>query len=203
MILEVSDLTKKYGKQTVLNGVDFSLKAGECVGITGGNGCGKTTLLSILAGVEKKDGGFIILNSTVGYLPQTNPLLEDASVFDNISLWSSKREDTDRILKLYDFDKIKRKKVNKLSGGMKRRLAIACAIVNSPGILIMDEPTAALDINYKKLIHDQMNDFVNNGGTILIVTHEKEEILMCQRCYYMENGKLKIREDYNGRRKEG
>lgn len=194
MSITIDNIYKKYGKLQVLNGIRVTVKEGECTGFTGRNGCGKTTLLSILTGVEKADEGRIVFperNYSIGYLPQVNPLLEDMSVLDNLKLWADNKSQIDKICDRYELNSIRKRKVSKLSGGMKRRLAIACALINEPKLLVMDEPTAALDIFYKKVIHDEMRDYLRRGGTIIMVTHEKEEIEMCNACYMMENGVLK------------
>lgn len=191
MSIKVENISKSYGKQKILKGVNFELEEGTCSCITGRNGCGKTTLLSILMGVEKADSGRVLWparNYSIGYLPQINPLMEDMSVLDNLKLWADNKDYMQDALTRFELSEIKGKRVSKLSGGMKRRLAIACALVNKPRLLVMDEPTAALDIVYKKIIHDEMIRFMNEGGTIVMVTHEKEEIDMCHKVMVLENG---------------
>ena len=191
MSIKVENISKSYGKQKILKNVNFELEEGTCSCITGRNGCGKTTLLSILMGVEKADSGRVLWparNYSIGYLPQINPLMEDMSVLDNLKLWADNKEYMQDALTRFELSEIKGKRVSKLSGGMKRRLAIACALVNKPRLLVMDEPTAALDIVYKKIIHDEMIRFMNEGGTIVMVTHEKEEIDMCHKVMVLENG---------------
>lgn len=191
MSIKVENISKSYGKQKILKNVSFDLEEGTCSCITGRNGCGKTTLLSILMGVEKADSGRVLWparNYSIGYLPQINPLMEDMSVLDNLKLWADNKEYMQDALIRFELSEIKGKRVSKLSGGMKRRLAIACALVNKPRLLVMDEPTAALDIVYKKIIHDEMIRFMNEGGTIVMVTHEKEEIDMCHKVMVLENG---------------
>ena len=191
MSIKVENISKSYGKQKILRNVSFELEEGTCSCITGRNGCGKTTLLSILMGVEKADSGRVLWparNYSIGYLPQINPLMEDMSVLDNLKLWADNKEYMLDALTRFELSEIKGKRVSKLSGGMKRRLAIACALVNKPRLLVMDEPTAALDIVYKKIIHDEMIRFMNEGGTIVMVTHEKEEIDMCHKVMVLENG---------------
>lgn len=195
MDITVSNISKKYKSQIVLENVSFHVRGGETVGILGRNGCGKTTLLSIIAGIEKADSGKVIFSepggrALVGYVPQVNPLIEDASVADNLGLWINERKRVSDALEVFDFKDISNKKVSKLSGGMKRRVAIMCALSNSPRLLILDEPTASLDIEYKQLIHNMMRNFTGDGGTILLVTHEQEEIEMCDRCYYLNEGCL-------------
>lgn len=195
MDITVNKINKKYKDQVVLDDVSFVVHSGETVGILGRNGCGKSTLLSIIAGTEKPDGGQILFSEgggrkLIGYLPQINPLIEEVSVYDNLSLWIDDMRIIGEVLKKFDFDGISGKKVSKLSGGMKRRAAIMCALANSPKLLIMDEPTAALDIEFKKIIHDMMRTFTEHDGSIILVTHEKEEIEMCDRCYEIREGRL-------------
>lgn len=188
----VSDLQKKYGKSQILAGVNLTIESGECVGILGRNGSGKTTLLSILAGVERADGGSCDFGGNeIGYVPQINPLLENLSVKDNLWLFCKDRANRDRVIETYELQGMLRKKVAILSGGMKRRLAIACAMSNQPKLLIMDEPTAALDREYKAMIHEEMKQYCEQGGMIVLVTHEKEEMDMCDRCYLLEDGVLR------------
>lgn len=203
MELRVEHIGKKYKKQTVLKDISFTVSSGECIGFIGANGCGKTTLLSILVGVEFADKGHAYIDgkkidlkkglgkNKLGYVPQINPLPESLSVKECLQLWCDNKDIYKKIVRRYDLVDIEKKTISKLSGGMKRRVAIACALASEPEILIMDEPTAALDISYKKLIHEDMNDFVKRGGILIIVTHEKEEIDMCTTCYRIENGVVK------------
>lgn len=193
-IISVSNIRKCYGKQEVLKGVTFSAGQGECVCITGRNGCGKTTLLSILTGIEEYDSGSVEMpdgNIKIGYLPQINPLLERMSVKDNIKLWCRDNEEFERLTQKFSLEEMINKKVNQLSGGMKRRLSLACAMAGDPLLLIMDEPTAALDVEYKALLHREMGKYAASGGTIIMVSHEKEEMDLATSCYYMENGILR------------
>lgn len=194
MELILRDIRKSYGKQEILKGLSLNIELGKCTGVTGRNGCGKTTLISILAGSETADSGQVIIPKKgfkVGYLPQINPLLDYISVEENLNIWAENKVNLQNALEKYDLTDIRKKAIHKLSGGMKRRVAIACALVNNPDLLIMDEPTAALDIEYKKIIHDEMNRYVTNGGTIVMVTHEKEEIDMCDICYLISDGTIK------------
>ncbi len=192
MMLTATNLCKKYGSQLILNDVSLSVGEGECIGIIGRNGCGKSTLLSILGGIERADSGKVAGGARAGYLPQINPLLDDATVYENLCLWSSDKENLKTVITDYDLCGIKNRKVSKLSGGMKRRLAIACAMVKRPGILMMDEPTTALDIEYKGIIHQEMKAYIEKGNSIILVTHEKEEMEMCDRLYSLENGALNL-----------
>jgi len=202
MKLKLTDIRKKYNSQEVLRGISFEAESGECIGFTGRNGCGKTTLLSILAGIEQADAGDIFFNEKkmtgsrqlfdryIGYLPQADPFPDRMTVKDCLKLWCDGKAEFNEMVKRYELADMLSKKTEQLSGGMKRRVSIACALANSPQILIMDEPTAALDIEYKRLIHNDMKEFTDRGGIIILVTHEKEEMEMCTRCYEMHDGIL-------------
>ena len=127
MDIRVEHVSRSYGDQEVLSDVSFTASGGEIIGIVGRNGCGKSTLLSILAGIERADRGNVVFSEPggrekSGYLPQTNPLLEEASVYENIRLWAPDKEQAEKLLAQYRFLDVRRKKVRKLSGGMKRRL---------------------------------------------------------------------------------
>lgn len=200
MELKVEHIKKSYKKTHVLKDVSFEAHDGECIAFTGDNGSGKTTFLSILVGVEKADAGSVILdgkkvtgdmngNSRLGFVPQINPLPDNLKVKECLRLWCDDKESFEYISKRYNLVDILDKKISKLSGGMKRRVAIACAMATNPEILVMDEPTAALDVKYKTLIHKDMRRFVEDGGLLIMVTHEREEMEMCNRCYRLVKGR--------------
>lgn len=208
MKIEAEHIKKHYGRKTVLNDICFDGISGQCIGILGANGCGKSTLLSVLAGVLKSDGGTFSIDSKnllgkntksgklVGYVPQGTPLIEELSALDNLRLWyCDSRLDMETELKsgvlamlgINDFLKVP---VNKMSGGMKKRLSIGCAVANDPCVLIMDEPSAALDLVCKERIHNYILDFRSMGGIVIIATHEEQEINLCDKHYIMKNGVL-------------
>lgn len=198
MDLEISHVCKKYGKKTVLRDVSVSASKGECIGILGGNGSGKTTLLSILAGILKPDGGEILwegeklAGKKFGYVPQGIPLFEELSAMDNLRLWYSakeiKKELNDGVLKLLGISEFLHVPVRKMSGGMKKRLSIGCAVAHKPPLLLLDEPTAALDLLCKQKIWEYLSEYIRCGGTVLLVTHDVWEIEKCTRCYIAKDG---------------
>lgn len=199
MTLEINDIRKKYGKKTVLDGISLSAEAGSCVGILGGNGCGKSTLLSIIAGLSRADSGSITAvkgsgRAVIGYMPQGTPLMEELSAWDNLRLWYSrdalKRELESGVLKMLGIDTFLKVPVRKMSMGMKKRLSIGCAVYGDPDILLLDEPTAALDIVCKESIYAYIDDFRKKGGIVLFVTHDVHEFELCDRCYVMKDGRL-------------
>ena len=203
-MINVSGLKKKYGKQTVLEDISFSANCGEKVVIVGMNGCGKSTLMQILAGVMKADAGSVsffgneaignmkVFRSFCGYVPQDNPLMEELTVKDNLLLWKGRDNSVrDMIISQFELKDILGKCVSELSGGMKRRLSIACALLKWPPILLLDEPTTALDLYYKNSIGQWINEYCKMNGIVIMTTHDESEILSADRCLFMENGKIR------------
>lgn len=200
-MIEVSHIQKTYGKKKVLTDISFCAKPGECIAIAGKNGCGKSTLLQILSGVVRADSGSIQLwneaatpktiRKYCGYVPQENPLMEEMSVRDNLRLWKGKnRHMTEQVIRQFELDDLLGQKVRTLSGGMKRRLAIACALLKLPPVMIMDEPTTALDLYYKESIRQWMGQYLAGNGTILMTTHDETEIANATRCFVLREGVL-------------
>lgn len=205
-MLEVRRISKSYGKNLVLDQVSMSVSPGECVGVAGSNGAGKSTLLEILAGGISQTEGEIFLDGEpvqgsllaqrIGYVPQENPLFEELTVKDNLELWYRGRKDAiakdmeEGVLALFAIRDFYRKKVSRLSGGMKKRLSIACALADKPDILILDEPGAALDLAAKSAIIEYLTGFAKEGGSVVLASHEMPELAMCHRLYGMKNGHL-------------
>ncbi len=206
MEITVKDIYKKYGKKEVLKGISFSAVSGECIGILGDNGCGKSTLFSILAGIQSADGGEFLLNGKdllknprfrrkyVGYVPQGTPLIEELTAKDNLLLWydkkSMEKELENGVLKMLGIDKFIKVPVSKMSGGMKKRLSIGCAVADKPPILLLDEPMSALDLSCKKEIFKYIENQKKAGGIVLLVTHDILELRLCDACYTVKDGML-------------
>lgn len=204
-IVALNSVSKKYGKKVILENASISIKEGTCVAIVGANGCGKSTLLKIMSGViEKYDGEVLIKNKPIdknnrqiiGYVSQDNPLMEDLSVMDNLRLWygKSKKEINEMLCEdrfsSFGLDEYINEKVMNLSGGMKKRLSIAIALNNDPKVLILDEPTAALDIVFKEEIKAYLKTYVKKGGTVIITSHEDGELSICDEMYLIRQGKI-------------
>lgn len=208
-MIEIKNITKKYGKNQVLKDINLTIKSGDCIGIVGANGSGKTTLLSIISGIHKADGGQILLDGKdittssklsshyISYVPQENPLIEELSAFDNLRLWykGSKKELnkelTYGILHTLGIDKYSDKIVSKMSGGMKKRLSIGIALLERPSLLIMDEPSAALDIAGKYEIKKYMKYYTSQlNGSIIVVSHDQNELSICNKLYLLKNSSL-------------
>ena len=204
--IDIVGLKKRYGKRDILRGVSLSIEFGSCIGILGGNGSGKTTILSILAGITDADEGEFICEGydllkddkrrrfVVGIIPQKNPLIEELSAKDNLLLWHDRKyldiSAKEGIIRDLGVTKLINKKVSTLSEGMKKRLSIACAVKKHSKILLMDEPSAALDIAAKEVIHEYIKKFTAAGGIVILVTHDEGELGLCDRHYILKDGVL-------------
>ncbi len=208
-MLEAAEIWKSYRKRQILKGVSLQVLPGHCIGIAGGNGCGKTTLLSILAGIRRPDSGDVLINGVsacqnkkifaeaVAYVPQENPLIPELSAKDNYRLWfrgDGKRMESDlengvgRALGLNNF---LRTPAGKLSGGEKKRLSIAAALSNRAPVLILDEPGAALDLAAKEQIIDYVKKYREDGGSVILTSHEMEELKLCTELFILKDGNLR------------
>lgn len=207
-MIEVEHISKKYGKKQVLKDICFSAKQGECIAIAGANGCGKSTLLSILAGTLHPDSGAFYAfdhdmfrepkerEKRIGYVPQENPLIPELTARDNLRLWYcdspyDMNEELEKgVLAMLGIREFIDVKVSNMSGGMKKRLSIGCSVAQDPAVLIMDEPSAALDLLCKASIRDYMAEYKKRNGIILITTHDEQELDLCDRILIMRQGIL-------------
>ncbi len=175
--LEISDLSLAYGKRTILENISFTLAAGEAVALCGENGSGKTTLLTAAAGILRPTHGKIRRSGKVGYVPQSAALLEDMTFADNLRYFSAiARARVPQVLPLCA-DELRPMRVRDMSGGMKKLCSIVCTLVAAPDILLLDEPYAALDEAHAAMLTDYLGDFLQNGGSLLIATHDADEYL--------------------------
>lgn len=206
MEMELRNIQKKYKKKQVLRDISLQAKPGCCVGILGGNGSGKSTLLSILAGVQSCNGGSFLWQGVdllkdskvrtqlVGYVPQGTPLLEELTAWDNLLLWydkeTLKQELQNGVLAMLGIGEFLKTPVNKMSGGMKKRVSIGCSVARRPQILLLDEPTAALDLVCKEQIYRYLADYKKRGGILLLATHDVQELELCDVWYILKDGVL-------------
>lgn len=198
-MIKINNICKKYGKSKILDHISFEINPGDCIGIIGSNGSGKTTLVSIISGISKPDAGEIECskNCKIGYVPQENPLIDDLSAIDNLRIWYKKsrrelkKEIKEGSISKLGIDAYKNKSVSKLSGGMKKRLNIAIALLDNPELIIMDEPSAALDLTGKYQIREYMKYFTETEQkSIIVVSHDLTELSVCNRLYCLKDGKL-------------
>ena len=192
-IVSVENVSLKY-KKTVLTNVSIEASKGEVVGLLGLNGSGKSTLLSAIAGLRKPSSGSIKVSGKAGFVTQENALIDELTAMDNLKMWTPLsrqailKELTETelsILKVSDFIDLK---VKRMSGGMKKRLAIASVLLAKPDILLMDEPLAALDIPAKNDIINFIDSFRSKGGTVFIASHSEEMFRHCSKIYFLKNG---------------
>jgi lipooligosaccharide transport system ATP-binding protein len=214
-ILSVSKLHKSYGKgaarSVVVNGLSFALQRGECYGLLGPNGAGKTTTLRLCLGLTAPDSGEIRLvgkripeearpaRMRVGVVPQSDNLDPDFTVAENLMVYGryfsiGDGEMEERIPKLLEFANLTAKKdarIAELSGGMRRRLTLARALVNDPDLIFMDEPTTGLDPQARHLIWDRLKTLLGQGKTILLTTHFMDEAeRLCNRLAVIDHGEM-------------
>ena len=206
MKIDIQAISKRYGKTPVLKDITLSADSGNCIGLLGSNGTGKSTLLSILAGIQAGDSGSFLCDGRyllqqpklrsklVGYVPQGTPLFEELTAWDNLTLWydtkTLKKELESGLLAMLGISNFIKTPVSKMSGGMKKRLSIGCAIANHPPILLLDEPMAALDLVCKQMILNYLAKHKEAGGLILLATHDVLELELCDQWYIIKDGCL-------------
>ena len=209
--LSAKRLRKSYGLQEVVAGVDLTIQRGECFGLLGPNGAGKTTTLRLLLGLIEPDSGEITLldhavphesrlaRLRVGVVPQMDNLDPDFTVLENLMVYGryfglSDNAIKQRIPELLKFAGLSGRadsRIQALSGGMKRRLTLARALVNDPDLIFLDEPTTGLDPQARHLIWQGLRGLIAQGKTLLLTTHFMEEAeRLCDRLSIMDNGKL-------------
>ncbi|MDQ0229291.1 ABC transporter ATP-binding protein [Metabacillus malikii] len=208
-MISIENVHRHYGKKSILNGVTLQIQDGEIFGLLGPNGAGKSTLLSILTTVMKPSEGQVYMNGfdvtkqhkqirqMIGYVPQDIALWEELTVKENIRLWSKfikTKIPKERMIQVCEEVNLHNKwheKVSQLSGGMKRKLNIAVALLHDPDILLMDEPTVGIDIQSKLEINEYMKVLAKQGKTIVYTTHDMSEIKgLCSRIGVLKKGKL-------------
>jgi lipooligosaccharide transport system ATP-binding protein len=211
IVLSAQNLRKSYAGQAVVNGVSISLNKGECFGLLGPNGAGKTTTLRLMLGLIEPDGGELsMLNLAVprharearlrvGVVPQVDNLDPDFTVAENLLVYGryfgmKDEEINARIPALLEFANLSHKrdmKIPTLSGGMKRRLTLARALVNDPDIIFLDEPTTGLDPQARHLIWQRLHELTVQGKTLLLTTHFMDEAeRLCHRLAIMDSGRI-------------
>ncbi len=207
-VIQVENLTKRYGDVEAVRGISFSVEEGEVFGLLGPNGAGKTSTIEILEGLRTPDGGKL---SVCGYDPRTHAdelkheigaalqstsLPDKIRVAEAIRLFASfykRRRNVDDLLKRFGLEEKRNAFYSSLSGGQKQRLAIAMALVNDPKVLFLDEPTAGLDPQVRREIYDVIEELKNEKKTIVLTTHYIEEAeKLCDRVAIVDHGKLII-----------
>lgn len=212
-IITVKGLTKYYGDLKAVDNIDFEIAKGECFGFLGPNGAGKTTVMGIAycfmppsAGNVKVFGMDVNKNpgeikARIGVMPQEDNLDPDFSVLENLIVYARyfdiPKKDSSKISwELLDFVELRQKadvNIKELSGGMKRRLLLARALVNNPELLILDEPTTGLDPHSRLSVWEKLRQLKSRGTTLILTTHYMEEAeRLCDRVAIMDSGRIVV-----------
>lgn len=206
----VQNLRKRFDTKDVLKNINLSIQEGEIFGLIGPNGAGKTTLINIMLGLLEADEGDVLykgkslhsdeygIKAKIGYIPQELALIEESTAWANLEYFATlynlsgkaRTEACNEALKLANLEEEKNKKVSKLSGGMKRRLNIACATMHKPDLIILDEPTVGVDPQSRNFIFEHLIHLNKDQAcTILYTSHYMEEIeKLCDRVFIIDNG---------------
>lgn len=208
--ITIKEITKRYGDKTVVDNVSFHIQKGEIFGLIGPNGAGKSTLIKIMTGLVPQNQGEVILDNLtfkkdslkikekLGVVPQELALMEVISGRDNLEYFgrlyglTGKRlkGKVDEVLELTGLTEHQKKKVKTYSGGMKRRLNLAAAIMHEPEYLILDEPTVGVDPQSRNHIFNYVKEMNRNGTTVLYTSHYMEEVeALCNNIFIMDEGK--------------
>ncbi|WP_394889847.1 nodulation factor ABC transporter ATP-binding protein NodI [Mesorhizobium sp. AaZ16] len=207
--IDLSGVKKSFGNKLVVNGLSFTVASGECFGLLGPNGAGKSTIARMLLGMTQPDAGKItvlgvpvpaqsrLARKGIGVVPQFDNLDQEFTVRENLLVFGryfgmSTRKIEAVIPSLLEFARLESKanaRVAELSGGMKRRLTLARALINDPQLLVMDEPTTGLDPHARHLIWERLRFLLARGKTIILTTHFMEEAeRLCDRLCVLEHG---------------
>ena len=207
-LIEIEKLSKSFGEQKVLDKIDFNLESGEIVGLIGPSGSGKSTLIKTMLGMEKADEGeALVLNykmpkreilSNIGYMAQSDALYEMLTGYENLEFFGKMKgvpsdklkKEIEYIAEIVDLTDDLKKLVSKYSGGMKRRLSLAIALIGSPELLILDEPTVGIDPSLRKNIWKELFKQRDNGVGILVTTHVMDEAELTDKVGLLLNGNI-------------
>lgn len=204
-VVATHDLTKLFGSLTAVDHLTLSIKEGEVFGLLGPNGSGKTTLMRMLVGLIKPtSGSATVLGqpssdkahlAQLGYMTQAGALYGDLTVRENVEFFAgmcggADKERITEVLALVELADRARSPVNTLSGGLKQRASLACALVHRPRLLILDEPTVGIDPALRAGFWRSFRQMVAAGATILVSSHTMDEAAKCDRLAFMRNGAL-------------
>ena len=205
--LSFEDVVKRYGSVTALNGVSFDVRQGEMFGLIGPDGAGKTTTIRLLCGLVHADGGTVrvlgkdpvanhaAVTRSVGYLSQRFSLYGDLSIDENIAFFAEihglwRYEDRRRrLLELTQLLPFRNRLADRLSGGMKQKLALACTLIHEPRVILLDEPTTGVDPVSRREFWKLLAEFLQQGITILVSTPYLDEAERCHRVALLHDGK--------------
>lgn len=204
----ISDIIKSYGKIKALDGVSFTVNKGELFGLIGPDGAGKSTLFRILATLLLPDSGqaamtgldvvkdYRKLRTEIGYMPEKFSLYQDLTVKENLEFFASLfgvsiKENFELIAPIYkQLEQFPNRLAGNLSGGMKQKLALSCALIHRPKVLLLDEPTTGVDAVSRSEFWDMLSNLRKHGITILVSTSYMDEAKLCERIAMINNGRI-------------
>lgn len=206
--VEAKNISQRYTGVKILDNVSISLEPGQVTGVMGVNGAGKSSLLRIIGLIEKPGIGQLFIDGEnpnqniknirhqIGYAPQDIALFNELSAYDNLLFYSiNKKKQTikklDELVSAFDMESFIKKRVYKLSGGMKRRVNLAVALINSPKLLVADEPFVGLDADQRKKVLNYLNSLSKQGMTQIISSHYSENLsVIAHNIIHLENGRI-------------
>ena len=206
-VLQATGLIKSFGDHRAVDGVDLLIPTGSCFGLLGPNGAGKTTTISMLVGVLRPDAGAVAMDGApvskrrVGFVPQDLALYDDLPADENLRFFgmlydlsgARLKARVEAVLDLANLRDRAKDRVGDYSGGMKRRLNIAVALLHDPDLIILDEPTVGVDPQSRNAIFDALERLRAEGKTLLYTTHYMEEVeRLCDRIAIMDHGKIVV-----------
>ncbi|HDR7795384.1 TPA: ABC transporter ATP-binding protein [Bacillus luti] len=204
----LKDISKSFGKKEVLHKLSLQVEEAEIFGLVGPSGSGKTTLIKMIAGINEATKGEVFVGDThmpnlnemkkIGYMAQADALYEELSAYENADFIAMmyglkgkyKKERIEEVFELVQLSQHMKKQVQHFSGGMKKRLSLAMALLHEPKILILDEPTVGIDPILRKSIWEKFYDLKKKGTTIIVTTHIMDEAEYCERLGLIREGKL-------------
>jgi ABC-2 type transport system ATP-binding protein len=207
-VIVLKDLTFSYGHLKVIDRVSLAIPAGVSFGLLGSNGAGKTTLIRLMVGLLKPASGDIsCLGRTpspsnaknIGYMPQLASLYNELTVQQNLDFFAriyglserkARQARIDEVIDLIDLASKRNVSVSQLSGGMKQRVSLGCAIVHKPSLLFLDEPTVGLDPELRVHFWEYFNSLTQSGTTLVISSHTMDDAAHCQQLAFMRDGRI-------------
>jgi ABC-2 type transport system ATP-binding protein len=207
-VIETRDAVKRFGGRTVLDGISLKVRRGELFGLLGPSGSGKTTLVKLITGIDKADSGFVaMLGETMpklamlqrfGYMAQSDALYNELTARENLLFFASlyglrgarRSRRIEAAMAVVDLLDHLNKPVAAYSGGMKRRLSLAIALLHEPELLVLDEPTVGIDPVLRQSIWKELSEMRKGGTTIILTTHVMDEAEKCDRLGLLRGGKL-------------
>jgi len=204
-IVKARALSKHFGPLRAVDGLNLSIRAGEIYGLLGPNGSGKTTLIRLLLGLLKPTSGRVVvlgqemphkaILAQIGYMTQVSALYDDLTMRENVAFFAdmcggASRPRVDEVLTLVDLQDRAGSLVRTLSGGMKQRTSLACALAHRPRLLLLDEPTVGIDPQLRATFWSYFRRLADDGVTLIVSSHVMDEAERCDRLGFMRQGKL-------------